>query len=312
MTLFNSGKILITGARGMLGGSISKIARSSGWDIVAPSRDELDLRKPLETMKFLASHEIRALIHCAARVGGIQANINYPADYILENIQIDSSVLAAARSLKVPNLIYFGSSCMYPSETNQPMKIDQLHSSKLESTNESYALSKLVGAKTVTSVAKQDGLNWKVLIVSNLYGPGDNFDPRSSHLVAAIIRKTYEAKEQNLRNIEIWGDGQARREFTFVDDVSKFVIGNLVQSESWPVMMNIGYGIDFSINEYYRMVADVLSFEGEFVHNLDRPEGMKRKLLDSDEALKLGWKPETDVKSGLEATVKWFREHHDD
>jgi GDP-L-fucose synthase len=301
-------RTLVTGSRGMVGGTISRLAKEAGWEIFSPSRQELDLRDPKSTLEYLQVNGITSVIHCAAKVGGISANMTNPADFILENLQIDTSVFSSSRSLGIPELIYLGSSCMYPRETSQPMKVEQILSSGLEPTNEGYALAKIAGAKTVSLIASQDSLDWRVIIPSNLYGPRDNFDPLNSHLIPAVVRKVHHAVKRNLDIIEIWGDGEARREFTFVGDLASFIVENLTQLKRWPLMMNVGFGQDFSVNDYYRHTAKLLGYSGKFVHNLNKPVGMKQKLMDSEVARSYGWNPKTGLESGLMETINWFEE----
>jgi GDP-L-fucose synthase len=302
-------RTLITGAGGMVGGSIADLARNAGWQVFTPSSKDLDLRDSKATLDFLLDYKIDSVIHCAARVGGIAANVAAPADFILDNLQIDASLASTARRLRVKNFLYFGSSCMYPKTTLQPMQINQILTSSLEPTNEGYALSKISGAKTVSAIAQQDSLNWRVLIPSNLYGPRDNFDPLTSHLIPAVIHKIHSAIESNQELIEIWGDGQARREFTFVGDLAEFVVLNFYKIRTWPEMLNVGYGSDYSVNEYYRAIAEELRFTGKFDHNLEKPVGMKQKLMDSSVARLYGWNPTTDLKAGIKKTIEWFMEN---
>ena len=302
-------RVLITGATGMVGGNIASLAQEAGWKIFMPTRKELDLRNSEFVLKYLAERRINSIIHCAAKVGGIAANIAAPADFVLENTRIDSAIINSARALEIPDLIYFASSCMYPRDTSQPMKIEQILTSALEPTNEGYALSKIVGAKSVAAVAEQDHLNWRVLIPSNLYGPRDNFNENTSHLVPAVIRKIHRAIYNEEKTVQVWGDGEARREFTFVEDVADFIINHFHDLRRWPLMMNIGFGRDFSINDYYTEIARTLSFSGTFVHDLSKPVGMRRKLLDSGVAKDYGWRPQTTLESGIRTTVKWFKEN---
>lgn len=292
----------------MVGGNIADYARKSGWQVFTPSSADLDLRDASLTLEYLRDHEIESIIHCAARVGGIAANIAAPADFILNNLQIDSSIISAARKLKVQKFIYFGSSCMYPRDISQPMSVEKIMSAPLEPTNEGYALAKIAGAKSVESVAKQDSLDWKVLIPSNLYGPRDNFDEFTSHLIPAVIGKIAKAKKDNTSNIEIWGDGKARREFTYVGDVADFIVNNFDSVEDWPGMMNIGFGTDYSIDDYYSAIGKELDFTGTFSHNLEKPVGMKQKLMDSAVAKRYGWNPQTDLQAGIAKTVTWYLE----
>jgi GDP-L-fucose synthase len=308
MTTHESAKVLITGGGGMVGGNIADHARKSGWQVFTPSSADLDLRDVSLTLEYLKDQGIGSIIHCAARVGGIAANIAAPADFILNNLQIDSSIISSARKLKVQKFIYFGSSCMYPRDISQPMGEEKIMSAPLEPTNEGYALAKIAGAKSVESVAKQDSLDWKVLIPSNLYGPRDNFDEFTSHLIPAVIRKIAKAKTDNTSSIEIWGDGQARREFTYVSDVADFIVKNFGSITDWPGMMNIGFGTDHSIDEYYGAIGKELGFKGSFTHNLEKPVGMKRKLMDSAVAKRYGWNPQTDLQTGIAKTVAWYLE----
>ena len=297
--------ILITGSGGMLGGSILAEAQHSGLSVLHPLRAELDLRNKAKIENYFDDHDIDTVIHCAARVGGISANIESPADFILENLLIDSNLLTIAREKKVKSLVYFGSSCMYPRDFPQPLREIDILGGPLEPTNESYALAKISAARVVTSTAIQDGLSWRVLIPSNLYGPRDNFNPSSSHLVASIINKAIEAKLNKLSEIEIWGDGNARREFTFVGDVAKFVIDNLDTISSWSLMMNIGVGVDYSVREYYEKVCENLNLSVRFTFDKSKPAGMRQKLMSSALAQKIGWNPSTQIDEGLQKTISW-------
>ena len=297
--------ILITGSGGMLGGSILAEAQHSGLSVLHPLRAELDLRDKAKIENYFNDHDIDTVIHCAARVGGISANIESPADFILENLLIDSNLLTIAREKKVKALVYFGSSCMYPRDFPQPLREIDILGGPLEPTNESYALAKISAARVVASTAIQDGLSWRVLIPSNLYGPRDNFNPSTSHLVASIINKAIEAKLNKLLEIEIWGDGNARREFTFVGDVAKFVIDNLDTISSWSLMMNIGAGVDYSVREYYEKVCENLNLSVRFTFDKSKPVGMRQKLMSSALAQKIGWNPATELDEGLQKTISW-------
>ena len=295
----------------MVGGNIAERARAAGWQVLAPSSKELDLRNELITYEYLKDKEVGSIIHCAARVGGIAANIAAPADFILTNLKIDSSIISAARQLKIKKFVYFGSSCMYPKDLSQPMREHQIMSAPLEPTNEGYALAKIAGAKSVESVGKQDLLDWKVVIPSNLYGPRDNFNAFTSHLVPAVIGKILDAKTNGDLNIEIWGDGKARREFTYVGDIADFIVDNFAFVQDWPSIMNIGYGTDHSIDDYYSVIGKELNFEGTFTHNLEKPVGMRQKLMDSSIAKRYGWNPQTDLRAGISHTINWYLENQD-
>ena len=299
-------RILITGGSGMLGRAISKIlSQSSGDDVIyEPPRSELDLLDLEAVRRYLAKQKIDSIIHCAALVGGIQANIENPFEYLNTNIRLDSNLMSAAQSEKVTNFLYIASSCMYPARTSQPMQETQLLTGPFEETNEGYALAKIVGTKTVQAVGRSQ--NWRTLVLSNLYGPGDKYDMATSHLVAAIIRKVMEAKGANAQNIRMWGTGNVRREFTFVDDVAEYVSRIILNLDQIPQIMNLGSGVDYSVKEYYELVCEAADYSGEIISDRTRPEGMQSKLMDSSIANKNGWAPTTDIKGGLEIAIEDF------
>ena len=288
----------------MLGTEIALEAMRSGHDVLLPNHGELDLRNELATYQYLKLNSPDAVYHCAAKVGGISANIANPSEFLTENVRIDSSVLGAAKSLEIPNLIYMGSSCMYPRNLVHAMKEEEILTGQLEPTNESYALAKLVGWKTVQ--LNSTNLNWRTVVLSNLYGPRDHFEENRSHLLAAIIAKTAEAKKRGASEIEMWGNGDSRREFTFAKDVAEFLISSLPSLEKFPATLNVGAGIDFSVLEYYEFVSQIMGYEGVIVPNLTRPTGMARKLMDVGRATALGWNPKTSIQDGIEATYTWY------
>lgn len=290
----------------MLGSALIRIAIQEGFDVIAPKRNELDLKEANEIQNYLKANRPFCVIHSAALVGGISANIANPVEYLAENIQIDNNLLRVCDVFGIQNLVYIGSSCMYPMNLPSPMNIDQLYSGKLEPTNEGYALAKLVGAKHVQYISETRNVDWKVLIPSNLYGPNDHFLPNRSHLIAAIIRKVVEAKITGSSSIEMWGDGSARREFTYVDDLAEFIINSLHRLEMLPIVMNIGSGIDYSVSEYYRFVMEALKVGAELKMDTSKPVGMSQKLLDVTVAKSHGWNPKTPIVSGIAATINWY------
>lgn len=307
MQSFSKRRLLITGSSGMLGSHILDFAsKNMNYQIVSPSRSELNLYNAEQTFNFLKSNKITSIIHCAAQVGGIRKNIEDPSGFLSKNLLIDTSIIWAAERLGIDELLYFGSSCMYPRVSEQPMITDQILTGALEPTNEGYALAKIAGSKLVTSLAKQNNLRWRVLILSNLYGPRDNFEETSSHLLAAIIRKISEAKVKNLNEVIIWGDGQSRREFTYVEDVARYVIQEYANMKNWPYMMNLGCGIDYSVLQFYEMVAEKIGYKGLFRFDNSKPNGMPRKLLDSSVATEHNWRPKTPITEGIEATFNWY------
>jgi GDP-L-fucose synthase len=301
-------RLLLTGAGGMLGSSIfSRVAGS--YDLLAPKRSDLNLLNPIDVREYFEKWNPDLVIHTAARVGGIQANINSGFDFLLENLKMDSNVFDAARNSRVKDLIYIASTCMYPKDRNSALKESDLLSGALEPTNEGYALSKIIGAKTVEIAAHQENLAWRTLILSNLYGPRDHFEPSRSHLIAAIIRKVDDAIEKSCPTISMWGTGQSRREFTFVEDVSNFISENLEYVSEWPFMMNLGSGVDHTVLEYYEMITKIMGYKGRVVSDPSKPEGMKRKLSDSSLSNKFGWNPRTSLSEGLEQTIAWYRKN---
>jgi GDP-L-fucose synthase len=303
-------KILVTGASGMLGAEIAQESLGGGHEVLMPSHSDLDLGNELATYDYIKVNAPEVIFHCAAKVGGISANIANPSDFLRANIKIDSSVLGAAKNLEIPNLVYMGSSCMYPCNLTHAMKEDEILTGPLEPTNESYALAKLVGWKTVQHNSVD--LNWRTVILSNLYGPRDHFQENRSHLLAAIIAKTDQAIKSGATEIEMWGDGSSRREFTYAKDVAEFLVSSLPILETFPPTLNVGSGVDYTVLEYYKFVSKVMGYEGSILPNLKKPTGMARKLMDVSKATTLGWKEKTDILSGIEKTSAWYSKNVND
>jgi len=302
-------KVFLTGGRGMLGRHLMTELELLGHQVVAPNSSELDLRDPLATSTIIVRTAPDAVIHAAAVVGGIQANIDGGGRFLTENLEIDHSVIFGAKNLGVKNFIYIGSSCMYPANRMEPLQVSDILSGPLEPTNASYALAKITGAKAVESFDSVEGFNWKTLIASNLYGPGDHFEPGRSHLLAAIISKVQAAKEEKSAQIVMWGDGKVRREFTYVIDFAKWVGASISNLQNFPSLLNVGCGDDFTVQEFYEMVMRDLSFEGELVADLSKPNGNRRKLMDSSVARSLGWNPSTTISKGIVETNRWLLEN---
>ena len=279
-------KLLITGARGMLGSSIARMAKSNTevelhlWD-----RSTVDLLDTLRVKDLLGKLRPDVIIHAAAKVGGIHANIAHPVEFLAQNQVMDNNVLMGALSHSISNIVYVGSSCMYPRDYRQPLVESDILAAPLEPTNEGYALAKISGSRLASYISREYGLNYKTIVPSNLYGPGDNFDSQSSHLVAACIAKVHDAKKTNRDTIDVWGDGLARREFTYVDDLSEWIIEALPEMSRWPDLMNLGLGKDYSVNEFYVAAMDAVDYKVELVHDLSKPTGMHQKLMDSTLAI---------------------------
>lgn len=299
-------RILVTGASGMVGRAV--LREFADQEVIAPTRGQLDLQDARATQAFMSRHRPDVVIHLAARVGGIQANMSDPVGFLLDNQQMNSSVISSALNSGVEEFLFLGSSCMYPRGRSRPLKEEDLLSGRLEPTNEGYALSKIMGARLCEYVSSQYGYAYRTAIPPNLYGPYDHFEVDRSHLVAAVIRKVQEATLTGAKTVEVWGDGKARREFMYVDDVARFVSYALkhVGLRNLPAILNVGVQEDHTVLEYYHMIADLLDYDGEFVTDLDRPSGMRRKLLDSSKAFALGWRPRIGLSEGLRATIAHF------
>jgi GDP-L-fucose synthase len=299
-------QVLLTGGSGMLGTAIQNELLKTTKNFFAPSSKDLDLLDFKSCQAFFAEHKIEYIIHCAAIVGGIKANIDFPYKFLDQNIKIDSNLFDLARSFRVKNLVYIASSCMYPKNSLNAMSEEILGTGPLELTNEGYALAKLVGTKKVSVTAQELDLTWRSLILSNLYGPGDHFGEDRSHLVAAIIKKAAKAKTANLKTIGMWGDGSAKREFTYVSDVAEFIVDNLKKMERFPMVLNLGSGVDYSVKDYYQAVLKSFDLAAEIKPDVSKPSGMQRKLMNIDRARSLGWIPKTSLEQGLKLTIEWY------
>ena len=299
-------RVLVTGSNGMLGRSVFNQFKRSGIEVTGVTRSQVDLTNYAETLKIFSKYQPDLVIHCAASVGGIKASIEHGAKFFLDNIRIDQAVLFAARDLKIKNLIYIGSSCMYPANIQHAMCENEIAMGKLEPTNESYAIAKITGTRITQSIASEDDLNWRVFIASNLYGPFDNFDPNRAHLIASIIRKCVAAKELGQDEIEMWGDGTPRREFTYVDDFSKWIFDASSKLSDIPCVLNTGSGVEYSVREYYEKVLKTLNFTATITTNSNVPNGNTKKLMDSSLAIKYGWNPKTNIDDGISKTIQWY------
>jgi GDP-L-fucose synthase len=307
-------RILLTGSSGMLGSAIYEAVsqKKPSLEVYAPSSSELDLLDSKLVEEKISKFKPDQIIHCAAKVGGIQANIDDPFSYTFSNVLMDSNLINVALSKKVKSFLYFGSSCMYPAETSQPILESQILTGALEKTNEGYALAKILATKLISTIATQFKLDWHVLILSNLYGPGDKYSENNSHLVAAVIQKIDAAIRSSSNNVEMWGDGLAKREFTYVNDVASFIVNKIGETKSMPSVMNLGAGEDYTVRDYYEKIAQVMGFGGEIISFPSKPVGMKRKLMDSGLAASHGWNPKTDLDSGLLETIEHYRANREE
>ena len=301
-------KVLVTGGNGMLGRAVRRLAEGrADLEIFAPGRADVDLSDRAAVDACMASGGFDAVVHLAARVGGIQANIASPADFYLENTIINTNVIDSAHRHGIQTLINIGSSCMYPKDHGESLSEGDILAAPLEPTNEGYAISKIAAAKHCSYLSQQYGRDYRTLIPCNLYGPGDDFAPERSHLLAAVIKKISDAVEAGANEVEIWGDGTARREFLFVDDLAGYVLDCLDRVADLPDMLNVGAGTDETVNDYHRIAAEIIGYTGGFTHDLSRPVGMKRKLLDISLARQHKWRPSTPLGDGLAQTYAFYR-----
>ncbi len=300
-------KILLTGGGGMVGTNILENSDFKEFEVLAPRSRELDLRDFGAVKDYLNKHSPDLVIHAAGKVGGIQANIREPVSYLLENLDMGRNIIWASRQVGIKKVINLGSSCMYPRGHEEPLKEDLILKGELEPTNEGYALAKILTAKICEYITREDqSYQYKTIIPCNLYGRHDKFNPNDSHLLPAIIHKVHQAKNNNENIVEIWGDGLARREFMYAGDFADAIIRAVHQFDSLPSYMNVGLGHDYTINNYYQAVADVIGFEGSFIHNLDKPVGMTRKLVNIDRQTSWGWSPKHDLTLGIQKTYEFY------
>jgi GDP-L-fucose synthase len=301
--------ILITGSTGMVGRNAAESLNEADYNVLAPTRMELDLTQQDDVKKYFESHKIDVVLHAAGLVGGIQANIERPYSFLYQNAQIAINVINSAIDQRVKHFINLGSSCMYPKNSKGELTEDMILTGSLEPTNEGYAIAKIMSHKLCNYAKSEFGLNYKTLIPCNLYGKYDNFHPVKSHLLPAAIRKIHNATKFN-NPVEIWGSGKARREFMLVDDLVDFILWSINHYDELPDLINVGVGKDYSINEYYQIIGDIIGFEGEFIHDLTKPEGMSRKLCSVQKQIELGWKPRYTLKQGIEKTYQFYLDNH--
>ena len=304
-------RLFLTGGSGMVGQNIQAHDSAKNWDILAPSSAELDLTDPQAVCAYIKVHKPDLVVHAAGRVGGIQANMAQPVGYLDINNVIGRNVIMGTWSEGVRNLINLGSTCMYPAAAPNPLTEDMILTGPLEKTNEGYALAKIMAMRLCEYINREDPTaRFKTLIPCNLFGPHDKFDPKHSHLLPAIIHKVHQAKIAGAPNVEIWGNGKARREFMYAPDLADAVLRAASDIENCPELINIGVGHDYTINEYYSEVADVIDWQGKFTHDLTRPVGMKQKLCDVCRATEWGWSAPTSLRVGIEETYKFYCERY--
>ncbi len=305
----SAGRVFVAGHRGLVGGAIVRRLKADGFtDIMTLTRDELDLTDQRAVDGFFDTERPEYVFLAAAKVGGILANSTYPADFIRENLQIQTNVIESAYRAGVLKLAFLGSSCIYPKLAPQPLKEEYLLTGALEPTNEAYAVAKIAGIAMAQAYRRQYGFDAISLMPTNLYGPGDNFDLESSHVLPALMRKFHEAKVAGAPQVTVWGTGTPRREFLHVDDMARASVF-LMQNYSDEAIVNVGVGEDVSIGELAALIADVVGYTGEIVHDTSKPDGTPRKLLDVSRLRSLGWQPQVALRDGIEQTYGWYVEH---
>jgi GDP-L-fucose synthase len=298
--------IFVAGHRGLVGSAIVRNLQKSGYrNILVRTRKELDLRRLSDVQKFFAETGPDAVIVAAAKVGGIQANNNYPVDFLLENLQIQNNLIATSFESGVKKLLFLGSSCIYPKLAPQPIREDSLLTGPLEPTNESYALAKIAGIKLCQAYARQYGADFISAMPTNIYGPEDNFDLENSHVLPALIRKVHESKLNGRHEVTLWGSGSPRREFLHADDLAD-AVRFLLENYDSPEIVNVGYGEDVTIRELVELIAHVVDFDVKIVFDPSKPDGTPRKLLDSTRLRMLGWKPRISLLDGITQTYDWL------
>ncbi len=290
----------------MVGRNIIALAKEQGFEIDAPDRSTLDLLNYEAVLDYIKQSKPDVVMHCAGLVGGIQANIAAPFDFAFVNMQIGLNIVSASNAADIDNLLNFGSSCMYPRAAKNPLKESSILTGELEPTNEGYAIAKVSTARLAQYANSQFGRIYKTLIPCNLYGYWDKFDPEKSHMIPAVIRKLHEATLNNQTKVDIWGDGLARREFMFAEDLADFSLFSAANMGRLPDLLNVGLGSDYSINDYYKAIANVVGYKGDFIHDLSKPVGMKQKLVDTSIQSNLGWQPKHTLEEGLSKTYQYF------
>lgn len=315
----NGDAIFVAGHRGMVGAAIVRRLQALGrGPILTATHAELDLTDQARVRQFFGDHRIGHVVLAAARVGGIHANNTYPADFIYDNLMIEANVIHAAHRAGVPRLLFLGSSCIYPRMAPQPMREDALLTGTLEATNEPYAIAKIAGIKLCESYNRQHGRDYRSVMPTNLYGPGDNFHPENSHVIPALLRRFHEAVQADAPEVVIWGSGTPMREFLHVDDMAAASVhvmelpAETYRAHTQPMLshINVGTGVDCTIRELAETIARVTGFRGRLVWDRSKPDGTPRKLMDVSRLAALGWTATIGLEDGLRDAYRWFLEHH--
>jgi len=301
-----SEKIFVAGYRGLVGSALIRRLEAEGFaNLPKRDRSQLDLADEAAVQIFFAQEKPAVVIFAAAKVGGIKANTDFPVEFLLNNLRIQNNVIRATYNAKVRKLLFLGSSCIYPKQAPQPIPESALLTGPLEPTNEAYAIAKIAGIKLCQAYAREYGANFISAMPTNVYGPNDNFDLETSHVLAALLRKAHEAKMRKTRELVVWGSGKPRREFLHVDDVAGACLFLLEKYDS-PEIINVGCGVDISVRELAELICDVVGFHGELTWDATKPDGTPRKLLDVTKLTNLGWRPTIPLRDGIARTYDWF------
>jgi GDP-L-fucose synthase len=304
--MIKNSKIYIAGHNGMVGSAVWRALIAHGYtNLLGMTSKELDLRNQAEVTEFISKEKPTAIIDAAAKVGGILANNNYPYPFLMENLQIQNNLINAAHRNEIGKFIFLGSSCIYPKKAPQPLKEEYLLTGPLESTNEWYAIAKIAGVKACEAIRKQFGKDFVSLMPTNLYGPYDNFDLETSHVLPAMIRKFHEAKKNNHADVILWGSGTPMREFLHVDDMARAIIFTL-ENKMPDNLYNVGTGVDVTIKELAKTIQEIIGHTGKIVWDNSKPDGTPRKLMDIGKLNSLGWEASIKLSKGIEDTYDWF------
>ncbi|CAN5189712.1 GDP-L-fucose synthase [soil metagenome] len=301
-------RVWVAGHRGMVGSALVRRLASEGCEVLVSGRADVDLKRQDQTERWVAENKPDAVFLAAAKVGGILANDTYPADFLYDNLMIEANIIEASYRQGVQKLLFLGSSCIYPRLAPQPIQEDSLLTGPLEPTNEWYAIAKIAGIKMAQAYRRQYSVDYISAMPTNLYGPGDNFDLKSSHVLPALIRKAHDAKIKGGDEMMIWGSGSPRREFLHVDDCADALV-HLMKTYSGDIHVNVGSGEDLTILELATLVAEVVGFHGRIVTDPSKPDGTPRKLMSADRLRAKGWTPKVSLRDGIAATYAWFLEN---
>ncbi len=300
--------IFLTGGTGMVGHNVRDLAEARRLEVVAPGHGELDLTDGDAVLAYLGKVKPAVVVHAAGRVGGIEANMREPVRFLTDNFEMGKNVVLGARAAGVTRLINLGSSCMYPKDSPRPLREEDVLSGPLEPTNEAYAIAKSAVQRLAAYITSETpAFQYKTLIPCNLYGRYDAFDPKRSHLAAAVIHKLHRAKVEGRDTVDIWGDGSARREFLYAGDLADAVLTAIERFDTLPPVLNVGAGVDHTVNAYYQAAAEVTGFSGRFTHDLSKPVGMMRKLMDVSRATAWGWTARTPLEQGLAEAYEFYK-----